>query len=398
MMIKRCLSVCCAAVLTLLSAFAFAGEEFTVADIHIEQLELPDNEAIAFTQGMKAGWNLGNTFDAVDCAWLSDGLYYESAWVGVMTMPYLFDTLKEAGFGAVRIPVSWRNHVSGDDYTIDAAWLARVREVVGYALDRGLYVIVNTHHDVEADYLFPDDAHLDQSIWYLTSIWWQVAEAFREQGDRLVFEGMNEPRLKGTNIEWWLNPRDLKSSEAVRCVNALNQAFVDTVRAAGGENATRYLMIPGYDASPDGALRKDFAMPTDSAGNRLIVSVHAYTPYAFALQADNESGSTSAFDPAKQRDRAEIDRLMQSLYDKYIENGIPVVIGEYGARDKGGNLKDRADFVAYYVAAAGARGILCFIWDNHAFTGGGELFGLLDRNNNTFVYPEILQSMMAYVR
>jgi len=395
MVTKRVACAFCAAVIALACSFALAGEGFTVAQIDMEQQSIPDNEALAFTRSMKAGWNLGNTFDAVDCGPI-DGLLYETAWVGAITTPQLFDALKEAGFASVRIPVSWHNHVSGEEFTIDAAWLARVKEVVGYALSSGLIVILNTHHDVYTEYLFPDEEHLDSSIQYLTSVWQQVSSAFAEVGDRLVFESMNEPRLKGTNIEWWLNPRDLRSGEAVRCINALNQAFVDTVRAAGGENASRYLMVPGYDASLDGALHKEFVLPSDTAANRLIVSVHAYTPYAFALQPETESGSTARFDPNRENDRSEIDRLMQSLYNRFVQKGIPVVIGEFGARNKGDNLQARADYAAYYTAAAAARGIPCFIWDNHCFTGDGEQFGLLDRRTNTFIYPEILESIMAY--
>ena len=392
---KQVFCVICTVMLLVLGASAFAGEEFTVAQIDIKPSEIPDTEALAFTRSLQTGWNLGNTFDAVDCSWLSDKLNYETAWVGVKTTPALFATLKAAGFASVRIPVSWHNHVSGDDFTIDAAWLARVREVVDDALAQGLYVIVNTHHDISKAYLYPDEAHLAQSTHFLTSIWRQVAEAFADVDDRLILESMNEPRLKETNLEWWLNPGDARSGEAVRCINQLNQAFVDTVRAAGGENATRYLLVPGYGASLDGALHKEFALPTDTLDGRLIVSVHAYTPYAFALQASTEKGSKSTFSVSRQRDHAEIDKLMHSLYYRFIQNGIPVLIGEYGARDKD-NLAARTDFFAYYIAAASARGIPCFVWDNNAFTGSGELFGLLNRQTNTFAFPQIVDSIMAY--
>jgi endoglucanase len=207
---------------------------------------------------------------------------------------------------------------------------------------------------------------------------------------------MNEPRLKGTQLEWYINPRDAKSKEAVHCINILNQAFVDTVRASGGMNATRYLMVSGYAASLNGVMHQDFTMPEDSIGNRIIVSVHAYVPYSFALQGPNQSGSQSVFDTGSRSDRSDIDNLMQKLYKEYIKIGIPVVLGEFGARDKSGNLQDRADFIAYYVAAASAHGIPCFIWDNHAFSGSGELFGLLNRNTYTFAYPEIIESMITY--
>ena len=384
--------ICMAA---LLFSMAAAGEEFTVADVSITPSEIPDTQALAFTRNLKAGWNLGNTFDAADVSWLADKLQYETAWVGVKTTPELFETLKNAGFSSVRIPVSWHNHVN-EDFVIDEDWLARVQEVAGYALDAGLFVIVNTHHDIDEAYIYPDDAHLMNSTKYIQAIWSQVAEAFQDTGEQLILESMNEPRLKGTNIEWWLNPNDARSDEAVRCINALNQTFVDTVRASGGENAARYLLVPGYGASLDGAMHKDFALPMDTAENRIIVSVHAYTPYAFALQGMGQTGSTDSFSPERTRDRSEIDKLMHSLYYKFVQNGVPVVIGEFGAREKGGNLQARADFFAYYVAAATARGIPCFVWDNNAFSGGGELFGLLDRRTNTFMYPQIVQSMMTY--
>lgn len=393
---KRLMCLIFAITLLAASAAALDREEFTVAQIDIQKLEIPGNEALAFTQSLKAGWNLGNTFDAFGCTWLNNKLAYEMAWVGVRTTKQLFEALKSAGFASVRIPVSWHDHVSGEDFTIDADWLARVKEVVGYALDSGLYVIVNTHHDIEKEFIYPDEEHLDNSVRYIRSIWTQLAAAFGQEDERLMFESMNEPRLKGTSIEWWLNPSNPRSAEAVRCINALNQAFVDTVRATGGLNATRYLLVPGYSASLDGAMHKEFALPADTAENRLIVSVHAYTPYAFALQSAGESGSKSTFDPDNLLDHVDIDRLMQSLYDKFVSYGIPVVMGEFGARDKSGNLRDRADFFAYYVAAASARGIPCFVWDNNAFTGGGELFGLLDRKTNLIVYPEILESMMRY--
>ena len=396
MIFKKSLCIICTAAMLFTGAAASAGEEFTVAQVSIEPSEIPDNEALEFTQKLKIGWNLGNTFDAVDCDWLSDKLNYETAWVGDRTTPELFVTLKNAGFASVRIPVSWHNHVD-ENYLIDADWLARVSEVVGYALDAGLYVILNTHHDIYEEYIYPDEEHLENSTKYLTSIWSQVAAEFQDVGEELILESMNEPRLKDTDIEWWLNPKDSRSAEAVRCINQLNQAFVDTVRASGGENAARYLLVPGYDASLDGAMHKEFMLPQDTADNRIIVSVHAYTPYSFALQSPDESGSTSAFSVDRQRDRSQIDTLMHSLYYRFIEEGIPVVIGEYGARDKGGNLQARADFTAYYVAAASARGIPCFVWDNNVFTGTGECFGLLERSTNTFAYPEIIESMMAYV-
>ena len=380
----------------LICVSAIAGEEFTVADITMDKQEIPTNEALAFVERMKVGWNLGNTFDAADCGGLSDHMLYESAWCGTITDPGIFDVLKEAGFASVRIPVSWHNHVSGEDFAIDEAWLARVRQVVDDALARGLYVILNTHHDVAQDYLYPDEAHYENTARYLRRIWEQVAETFRDYGERLIFEGMNEPRLAGTDLEWQMRAGSPQCEEAVECINRLNQLFVDVVRATGGENAARYLMTPGYCASADGVLKYDFRLPNDTAENRMIVSVHAYIPYAFALQAPGESGSRSEFQIGNARDIGEIDEMMRKLYRKYIQNGVPVVIGEFGARDKNGDPQSRADHYAYFVAAARAHGITCFVWDNHEFTGSGELFGLLDRKAFAFAFPEIVEGIMAY--
>ncbi len=351
---------------------AQASEMSTPADIQVRRQPIPTSEALAFTSGLKAGWNLGNTFDAANCDWLADPLLYETAWCGSITRPELFDLLAELGFAAVRIPVSWHNHVSGAEFTIDEQWLARVQEVAGYALERGLYVILNTHHDMDPAFLYPDQEHLESSLRYIGCVWPQLAEAFRDTDEHLIFEGMNEPRLVGTELEWYANPKDERTAEAVRCINALNQAFVDTVRASGGQNASRYLMVPGYGASLDGALNSGFSLPADSVEGRIILSVHAYTPYDFALRDPADPQSRDAFDAANDRDRAEIDCLMNTLYRNFIQKGIPVVLGEYGARNKNGNLEARTAYTAYFTAAATACGIPCFLWDNAAFMETGS--------------------------
>ena len=389
----------------LLSVMMFAGctaatvnkEGINVTKMSFTQKSLPDLPSFQFAAGLKVGWNLGNTFDANNVTRAKDDLAYESAWVGVRTDPKVFAALKEAGFGAVRIPVSWHNHVSGEDYIITPAWLKRVKEVVDDALGQGLFVILNTHHDIAREFIYPDDEHLESSKRYLGAVWRQLANQFRDYDSRLIMESMNEPRLAGTDIEWNLNPNDPRSEESVRCINALNQLFVDTVRRSGGMNESRYLLLPGYAASVQGVLHKAFAMPSDITGteNRLLLSVHAYTPYAFALQSAAESGSRDTFSAGNAFDINEIASFMDSLYEKSISLRVPVVIGEFGARDKGGNLQARVDFTAAYTALARARGFTCFWWDNHAFTGSGELFGLLDRKTFTFVNPQIMEALIS---
>lgn len=350
-------------------------------------------DALAFVRGLKIGWNLGNTFDASDCTWLNDDLDYESAWCGEKTTEQHIEALKQAGFASIRIPVSWHNHLSDkNSYTISERWLDRVNTIVDYCIDRDMYVIINLHHDNSKEFLYPDTEHLDQSVAYVTAIWEQLSERFRDYDEHLIFEGMNEPRLIGHENEWWINDDNADCRDAIRCINKLAQTFIDTVRASGGNNITRYLMCPGYDASPEGVLNSRFIVPKDpvSGQHRIILSVHAYTPYHFAL----EQPGTPNWSSANEQDVNDMIWFMDQLYNRYVKKGTPVVIDEFGALDKNGNLSDRVDFTSYYVAAARERGMSCFWWDNNAFDGDGENFGLLDRKTCTWRYPEIVQAMM----
>jgi endoglucanase len=157
-------------------------------------------------------------------------------------------------------------------------------------------------------------------------------------------------------------------------------------------------MVPGYSASAQGALINEFELPKDIVKNKLILSVHAYTPYNFALQAPTESGSISEFSSDNQNSVTEINQFMDQLYNKYISNGTPVVIGEFGARDKNGNTQDRIDFATYYIAYARANGMSCIWWDNNSFSGTGENFGLLDRKTITWRDKEIVDGLMKYAQ
>lgn len=366
--------------------------EYDIPDVVMEAKDVPDTEAFAFTRDMKIGWNLGNTFDAADCTWLDDELKYEYAWCNAITSPKLIQAVKEAGFNTIRIPVSWHNHVSGENFEISEAWMARVQEVVDLALGEGMYVILNIHHDVSEDYYYPTSEHLESSVYYVSCIWQQIAERFSEYDEHLIFETLNEPRMVGSTYEWWINPNDESCKDAIACINELNQAAVDAIRAAAGNNAERYIMVPGYDASVDGALNSGFVLPEDTAENKIIVSVHAYTPYSFALDA----GGTAEFDTENENDVKEITSFMDKLYDRYIANGIPVVIGEFGARAKSGNVQARVDFAVAYIAAARARGITCCWWDNNAFIGSGENFGLIDRGPLKWRFEDIVTGLMKY--
>ena len=359
----------------------------------LKEFDLPDNEAIRFVANLKAGWNLGNTFDAHDEKNNSLGLRLETYWCGAKTTRELFHALKTAGFNLVRIPVSWHNHVTGDDYSIDPEWMARVKEVAQWASDEDMYFIINIHHDNFEKYFYPDDEHAEQSKKYLTAIWTQIAENFADFDDHCILESLNEPRLVGKNNEWYVDTNLASGRLAIQYINQWNQMFVEIIRGTGGNNATRYLSVPGYCASPAGVLSDLFVMPKDTAENRIIISVHAYTPYSFALDKTNPD---SSFDLEEDKGKKqEIASFMNNLYKKYVSNGIPVIIDEFGAlQKKSTDLQARVNFTAYYIASASTRGITCCWWDNHAFTGDGERFGIIDRNAIEWKYPDIALAIL----
>ena len=372
-----------------------AEEAVTIPELgEMKQFEIPDTDSLRFVQEMRTGWNLGNTFDAFDDeGWFKgSGDAMETAWVGVRTTPELIRAVYDAGFRTLRIPVSWHNHLE-EDGQINEAWKSRVREVADYALDLGMYVIVNVHHDNNLSCYYPDSAHYDQSAAWLAGIWQQMADLFADCDEHLILESMNEPRLVGTAYEWNWDKNRPKCQDAADCINRLNQLFVDTIRSSGGNNASRYLMIPSYAGSPYNACDEAFILPKDSAEDRIILETHAYTPFDFALNRASADHTFSLNDQAK---KSEIGQFMNLLYDRFIKNGIPVVIDEYGAMEKEGNLQDRVNFAAWYVTSARSRGISCCWWDNHVFSGSGERFGLIDRNTCTFLYPEIVEAILRY--
>lgn len=355
-----------------------------------EKSDLAEITGLELAQRIKVGWNLGNTFDASDCTWLTDEMLYESAWNGDMTTEQHIEMLKQAGFNAVRIPVSWHNHVS-DNYSISEKWLSRVNEVVDWCLERDMFVILNIHHDNSTSFMFPTNQYLEQSKNYISAVWRQLSFRFRDYDERLIFEIMNEPRLIGHTNEWWIDENSADCKEAISCINEINQAGVNTIRAAGGFNKTRFIMCPGYAASADGALNAGYVLPTDPAGDngKIIVTVHAYTPYEFALQ----DGGTAQWSSSNDNDLRNMTDFMDKIYNKFVKNGTAVIIDEFGARDKNGNTEARADFTRTYVSEARKRGMPCFWWDNNAISGSGELFGLLNRKTSSWEYPTIADAL-----
>lgn len=369
-----------------------------------ETLKNADTEAILEDMGL--GWNLGNSLDATG----GSGLDTETSWSNPKTTQALIDKVKSLGFNTVRVPVSWGKHVSGDNYTIDSAWLARVKEVVDYCYKNDMYVILNIHHDTKSSEsasgagYYPRSSAYSSSEKFVTSVWSQMAEYFKNYDYHLIFETLNEPRLIGTGYEWWFNKWNIPSEvkDAIDCINKLNQKAVDTIRDTGSNNRGRLIMCPGYDASIDGATVSGFKLPTDISGNknRIAVSVHAYSPYNFAMNIDTSNGATSTYSSYI---KDELKNLFSTLKSNFRDKGIPVVIGEFGSTDKN-NTAERVKWATDYTALAKKNKIPCVLWDNNAFAVyngssivlNSEYHGYINRKNNTVTSPakDVIEALM----
>lgn len=335
--------------------------------------------------GMGIGWNLGNTLDATGGS-RADALSQEQSWGNPAVTKELIDAVKDAGFTTIRIPVTWYKHLSDDStYTIDKDFLDRVKTVVDYAYEDDLFIILNVHHEewLNQPGLAEDYEALGVE---LSAIWKQLAETFADYDQHLIFEGMNEPRMAGTDMEWSGN------QEAHAAVNYLNQVFVNTVRASKeGHNGERCLMIPGYAASNSLAILNSIAIPTvngDPADN-LIISVHCYSPYDFCL-----SDSRQDFDPDDSACVGDIDNTFRNLQSLFLDNGIPVVIGETSATNQN-NTEEREEWAYYMGSKAAAYGIPIVIWDNGANgSTGGENHAYINRRTYEWNYPTVVQALM----
>ena len=345
-----------------------------VASTHTND-EMTVTSAKDLVAQMKIGWNLGNTMDSTG----GTGLDAETSWGNLTTTKEMIDKVKDAGFNVFRLPVSWGTHMS-DDYTVDTAWMDRVQEIVNYAIDDGMYVILNTHHE---EWYMPQDDTCDKNMEQLTALWSQIAERFKGYDEHLIFEGLNEPRLRGTGAEW------TGTDEARAVINKWEKAFYDTVRASGGNNADRCLMITGYAASSAKNNLEAIELPNPD-DDKLIVSVHAYLPYSFAL----DTAGTDIYD----ENNGEISTLFQNIQSIFIDKGIPVIVGEFGSVNKD-NTEDRIKCATDYLTAAKACGVPCIWWDNGTRIGNGENFGLLQRDPamSSWYFPELIDAMMAVV-
>lgn len=362
--------------------------------VQINALSLPSNVE-NMVNAMGAGWNLGNSMDAYSGSGAS-----ETAWGNPKITKELIDSVKSAGFKTIRIPVSYLGKVDeNNNYVIDQSWLDRLKEIVDYATDDGMYVIINIHHDGNNDRNY--GAWIDCSASDQTKVqekfrrmWEQIADCFKGYGDKLIFESMNEIHEEDN---WNSTP---KKSTFYDNLNALNQIFVDTVRASGGSNSTRWLLIPGYNTNIDGTVGGSFKLPSDSASGRLMVSVHYYDPYDFALNEGSQiykwGNDASKGKKTNWGHEDYVEQQMQKLYNVFTSKGIPVIIGEYGAIDKTWSDTASSEYRRYYfeyvAKSAVNHGCVPVYWDNGY--DGKNGFALFDRKNAKVLYPDLVAAIV----
>lgn len=345
-----------------------------------------DNEAWKMAQKLGMGWNLGNHFDAYN-----NGVSGETYWGNPKATPQTFKMVKAAGFKTVRIPVTWLGHFgAAPDYKIEGAWLERVAEVVGYARDAGLNVIINMHHDgADSKYwLDISSAALNASVQQkiveqIDAMWTQIAERFKDEGEYLIFEAFNE--IHDGKWGWGANRTD--GGKQYACLHEWNQTFVDAVRAVGGKNTRRYLGIPAYCTNADLAVQF-LKLPTDKTLNRMLVSVHCYDPTEYTLTAKySEWGHTADQTKKAPGDNEEsLKKTFDTLYDNYVSKGIPVYLGEFGCvnRSTAREQSFQQYYLRYFAKLAQTKGIPCIIWDNGAKGAGNEKHAFIDHGSGAY--------------
>jgi endoglucanase len=326
---------------------------------------------------LKAGWNLGNSFDATPC---------ETCWGNPATSKAMIDQIATK-FNFLRIPVTWYPHLTtgAPAYTVDPAFLARLKQVIDWAVADGMYVDINIHHDGGGDsWLIPSAGRMGQVEPEFNAIWKQVAGYFNGYDQHLLFEAMNEPQDANGG-----NRYGGGTSDNWAAINTLNQDFVNDVRAAGGNNGTRWLLVVPYGANA-GTGADHLVVPNDS---HVAVSVHTYNPWAFCSQtAPNYVTWDGSMNYLPDGDVNHADQLFGS-------RGIHVAWTEFGASVKpynGGDNSDQvANFETHIASYAKQFGQKVMVWDNGSLGVGDDQFGLLNRNTATWQRPNIVNRLSA---
>lgn len=341
-----------------------------------------EESAANAVKNMRLAWNLGNSLDSFS-TWIGNNKSpdkYETAWGQPVTKPELMTFFKREGFNAIRVPVTWWQHLDSDN-NIDEDWMNRVQEVVDYVINNGMYCIINVHHDTGSGpesehWLKADIDKFDQMNVRFVKIWQQIATRFRDYDQRLLFEGYNEMLDKDNT---WTNA---KSASSYTAVNQFAQSFVNTVRATGGNNQTRNLIVNTYSAAYWEGLAP-FVVPTDNVSGHLIAETHSYDPYNWLATAGTWGTTQSQA----------IKTMFTRLNNKFVSKGIPVIIGEcgiIGENDVDVNAikakkQEASKHIADVIRQGKALNIPIFYWMT--------LIDGTDRSVPQWTIPEMVQAM-----
>ena len=385
---KRFLSTCFFSVMTSCCVLACGSDS---ADETNEPSAAKEPTAKEWNAGV-VGWNLGNQFECSapgqDGESMAIGnpdgsINAETAWGNPVVTKKTIKAVKEAGFNAVRIPIRWQCHITNAQaMSIDKAWLTRIKEVVDWCLQNDLKVIINTHHDKWLEGR-PTNAYKEENNQKLALLWLNIASEFAQYDYRLAFAGTNEVHVRDN----WGKP----TSENLAVQNSYNQTFIDVVRATGGNNEKRHLIVQTYVCNPDfGINNGDFIVPNDIEGNGkdyISVEFHYYTPWDYAGECKYNFWGNPYKDKGEASESDE--KTMSDFFDKVVSTwanqGLGIVMGEWGVSDrqKAGQTDLIHENMTYYcrflVSEAKKRGFSTFVWDNNAFGSGPEHFGIFDR-------------------
>jgi len=345
--------------------------------------------AIELARKFKLGLNIGNTLEATGG---------ETAWGNPMITASFVQFAKKSGFDAIRLPVAWDQYANQQTAEISASWMQRVKDVVQYCVDNGLYVIVNIHWDggwLET-HVTPESRNAVNAK--QKAYWQQIATSLRDFDEHVMFASANEP-----NVD---------TASQMDVLMSYHQTFIDAVRSTGGKNAYRVLIVQGPSTDVDKTNQLMTTMPTDRVSSRLMVEVHYYTPWNFTGMTKDETWGNQFFywgknfhsmtDTAHNPTWGEedtVDAKMALMKAQFVDKGIPVIIGEFGATDRqsvaadaailNGSALDlhhagRAYYFKYVTSRTLADGMVPFYWD----TGG-----LLDRNLNSVIDQQSLTAL-----
>ena len=344
--------------------------------------------AIEFTEVMGNGINLSNTMEA--WGYQSYGInaatsVYETSWGAPVTTAEMIQGMKDAGFDSIRIPVAWTNMMDFEkgDYTINKAYIERVREIIQYAVDADMIAVVNDHWDGGWWAMFSSSSEETRkaAMELYTSMWTQITEAYKDFDSHLVFESGNEEMgnrfndKEGNKYPWQKDTGNLTEDECYELTNTLNQKFVDIVRAAGGYNANRFLLIAGYNTNIANTCDDRYKMPTDKVDGKLIVSVHYYDPSAYCIDEGIASWGT----------QSDVQTMNDNLakLTKFTDAGYGVIIGEWGVlegKKTKGLKEDTLDYIKNFIANCEYYGYCPMLWDQNF---------LYSRSECKIVYEEI---------